>query len=56
MAVDKYGTMNIQYSFHGYATTMISMPEIDIDGLISLLQESKILLDREDVVRKLKGE
>lgn len=56
VTIDKFGTVYIEFSFYGYATTKLSLPEIDIDGLIALLQESKILLERENIMQKLKGE
>lgn len=53
---DEYGTLSIDFSFFGYSNTSITLPRIDIDGLISALEEYKQRLDEIEIMRKLKGE
>lgn len=53
---DEYGTVGIDFSFFGYANTSISLPQLDIDGLITSLEEYKRRLEHIQVMRKLKGE
>jgi hypothetical protein len=53
---DEYGTVSIDFSFFGYANTSISLPQLDIDGLIATMQEYKKRLEHIEVMRRLKGE
>jgi len=53
---DKFGSLSIDFSFFGYATTSITLPFIDLDGLIDSLQEYKRRLNELETVRILKGE
>ena len=56
VSMDIYGTLTISFGFFGYSQTDISLSTVDIDGLISLLNECKTRIEQEESIRRLKGE